>query len=88
MRFLFYRNGDGPVSGLNEALGVPHHAAFLPLPVALLLRRPFVVGLLALGEADLELGATLAPVHGGGDEGVALALHGADEPGQFFPMQQ
>src|SRR5882724_8138476 len=72
----------------SAKLGMPHEAALLAFPIAFFFRSPLVVGLLALGEADLELSPALAPVHGGGDEGVALAFHGADEPRQFLPMQQ
>src|SRR5579872_7292166 len=65
-----------------------HHTAFLTFPIPLLLGGPLVMGLLALGEADLELGPSLAPVHGGGDDGIALAFHGADEPRQLLSVQQ
>src|SRR5690606_13631331 len=47
-----------------------------------------VVALLALGQRDLELDLVALPVHRGGHEGVAVALHAADQVVDLAPVQQ
>lgn len=65
-----------------------HGALLFALPVAFLLGIALVVRLLALGQANFHLHLVALPVEGHGDEGVALALDGADERVDLFPVQQ
>src|SRR6185312_7454236 len=65
-----------------------HGALFLDLPVALLHGVAFVVFLLAPSQADFHLHAVAFPVHGGGHQGVALALDGAKQAVGLATVQQ
>src|SRR5579863_8415695 len=58
------------------------------LPVAFLLGRALVVLLLALGEADLQLGAAVLPVQLQRHDGVSAPLGGADQAVELAPVQQ
>ena len=63
----------------HRGLTALHDAAFLPLPVAVLLRFAFVVLALALGQADFQLGFSAGPVHGRRDHGVAPPIDRTDQ---------
>src|SRR5690606_16445515 len=67
--------------------GAPHAVA-VAVPVAFLRCLALVVALLALGQRDLELDLVALPVHRGGDEGVSVALHAADQVVDLAPVQQ
>ena len=44
--------------------------------------------LLALGQRDFELRPASFPVQGNWDNGIALALHAADQVADFSPVKQ
>src|SRR3954465_518581 len=63
-----------PPPPLPGSAMLAQQAALLPLPVLLLLVFALVVGLAALGDGELDLGAAAAvEIDGEGDEGHALA---------------
>ncbi len=64
------------------------HPLHFPIGFTLLDGCALVVRLFTLGEADFQLGAAMLPVELQRDEGVALALGGADQLVQFLAVQQ
>src|SRR5690606_19459062 len=73
----------------TQALDLMLEQAFLVArPVALALVGPLVVQLLALGQAEFELGPAPGPVEIERNEGVALPLGGADQAVEFLAGQQ
>lgn len=62
--------------------------AFLAFPVTITLSGTFIVTLLTLGETDFELDPIVFPVHGQRDNGVTLAVGGADQMGDLAPVEQ
>ena len=68
--------------------GVFHQAFLVPLPLAVLYRGALVMLLLALGQRDFELRPASFPVQGNWDNGIALALHAADQVADFSPVKQ
>ena len=72
----------------ESSSAVPHDPFLLPLPVAFLDVGALVVLLLALGQADFQLGATMRPVQVERDQGVARAFDLADQARQLPPVQQ
>ncbi len=75
------REGSSRPAGIwyQPELAVFEDALFFAFPVAFFDGGAFVVILFALGNRDFEFDPIVLPVHGGGDDGVALALDGADE---------
>src|SRR6185437_12064958 len=66
-----------------------HQAALLALPIPLLLRLALVMQLLALGQAELDLGdPALVEIYLEGNDSHALALNGAGELADLLAMQQ
>src|SRR3954451_3681056 len=68
----------GPPPGFGSAM-LAQQAALLPLPVLLLLVFALVVGLAALGDGELDLGAAAAvEIDGKRNQGNALPRHRAE----------
>src|SRR5262249_45342042 len=63
-------------------------SSFLTLPVALFLGRALVVLLLALGQADLQLRASLLPVQLERHDRVAAPLGGTDQVVELMAVKQ
>src|SRR5690606_16970786 len=72
----------------SGVLVVPaHDPLLLALPVAFLGGVALVVLLLALGQGDFQLDLVATPVHRGRHDGVAVALHTADQLVDLAPVQ-
>jgi len=65
-----------------------HDAAFLALPVTILLRAALVVGLLTSRDGDFDFDFAFGPVHGGRNQGLTLTLDQTDQSVEFAPMEQ
>src|SRR5687767_2129159 len=70
------------------ASAAAQQSRLVPLPVAILFRRAFIVLLLAFCEPDLNLGAAIFPVQLQRHERVALALDRAEQVTQLASIQQ
>ena len=69
-------------------LAMPHQALLIALPIAVFFDIAFIVLLFAFGEANLAFGAALFPVQGERDGGIAFALNGPQQVGDFLCVQQ
>ena len=69
-------------------LAMPQQALLIALPIAVFFDIAFIVLLFAFGEANLAFGAALFPVQGERDGGIAFALNGSQQVGDFLCVQQ
>src|SRR3970282_2873680 len=75
--------------GLPPALGLdPHQSLLFAAPVLFLLIPALVILLLTFREADLDLDSAILVVHVEGEQGIARALHAADQTADFPRVQQ
>ena len=65
-----------------------HDALLFTIPIAFFFRVALVVILLAFGQGHFRFDLVALPIQGGGDDGVTVPLHFANQLIDFLPMEQ
>jgi len=69
-------------------LSVFHDSLFLALPIPVFFHGSFIVILFTFTQANFEFGLAPAPVHGQGNQCIALAVYGPHQLVDFLSVQK